>query len=288
MWLELAILSSCIFAVSSIVMKIATLKRCCHHYVLLGMYATATIFFSLNYKPHVINYPISFATGVLLIAIGSFFGNWLVIKALELGSAGITASMLNLNLPLIILISVVFYNEELTLFKIITISLLIIAIVLIKIDPNENIAIKSKSWFYLIIIASIVLSFREGGLKVTQEIKFDNQIILFFSYLLCLLFALVFIITYEIKLTHSNRKLNNRIMSLKYGAISGVGSWLGLHFFSKALLSGPTSLVVLIFSARSIVITIICYLLFKEKLSLFQAIAILLSFIGLIFANFIH
>ena len=57
--------------------------------------------------------------------------------------------MLSLNIPLIILIQFFVYNEEISFIKIAIIVSLFIAILAVKVDPNEKLVIKKQSLVYL-------------------------------------------------------------------------------------------------------------------------------------------
>lgn len=301
MWIALAILSSIIFGIASVLMKSATIKKCPDHYILFGLYFSGSLFF-LYQSFFVIEFTYSFNVYLwsILIALGSFFGNWFVIKALELGPASLTAPMLNLNLPFIILMSVFIYGEELNLIKVLIILTLLVAIIIVKIDPNENLVIKNKKWFIWVILGSTFLFLREGGLKITQELNINNTQILLNSYLLCLIFSGVILYKKETKELKNNYKVKtdfkefilqinqkNNLNGIYFGLITGICSGLGLYLYSKALLTGPTSLVALIFSARSLIIVLLSYFLHKERLSLFQKFSVFLLCLGLSLASFI-
>lgn len=302
MWVVYAILSAIVFGTASVIMKTATLKKCIDQYVLWGLYFTGSLFFfSQCFNEFSFNHNYLFYIWVFLIGLGSFYGNWFIIKALEIGPASLTAPMLNLNIPFIILMSVLFYGESINLLKIIIISLLLISVLIVKIDPNEKFVIKDYRWFVWVILGSFFLFLREGGLKITQELNFNNNIILLFAYLFCLFLSSIALFLKEIKLQKNNFsnqyfnfkiflhmfKEKNRIYGLYFGLITGICSGVGLYFFSYALQTGSASIATLIFSARSLVIVVLSYFIHKERLSLFQKISVTLLCIGLALASYI-
>ncbi|WP_286190599.1 EamA family transporter [Fluviispira vulneris] len=284
-------------------MKSASIKKCSDHYVLWGLYFTGSLVFLITSFGNLsFNFDFAVLFAALLIAIGSYFGNWLFIKALEVGPASLTASMLNINLPIIILMSVFIYGEELNNIKIAIIFLLLIAVLLVKLDPNEKMVIKDKKWFIWVVLSSGFLFLREGGLKITLELGFNNQIILFYSYIICLLLSSIAIVLKEYNILKQNNNNIDAMQKLKslnsylrksntyglyFGLITGICSGVGLCLYSEALIIGPTSLVALIFSARSMVIVVMSYLLHKERLSMFQKCSVLFLCIGLSLASFI-
>lgn len=303
MWIVIAVFSSIIFGIASVLMKTATLKKCPDHYILWGLYFSGSLFFlSQTYLNIDFVYNIYVLIWSILIALGSFYGNWFVIKALELGPASLTAPMLNLNLPFIIMMSVLFYEEELNLVKLLIIFILFIAIIMVKFDPNENFLIKDKKWFMWVVLGSFFLFLREGGLKITQELKLNNNQILLYSYVVCLILSSAVIYKNEIKYINILQKNQYKFKfqlflkiinhsskrnGIYFGLVTGICSGMGLYLYSKALYVGPASLVALIFSARSMVIIALSYFLHKERLSLFQKCSVLFLCLGLSLASFI-
>lgn len=302
MWIVFAILSSLIFGTASVLMKSATLKNCPDQYILWGLYFTGSLFLGCQAFSEIeLVYNFNLFLWSFLIAFGSFCGNLFVIKALEIGSASLTASMLNINLPFIILMSVFIYGEEINAIKLLIILFLFVAILLVKIDPDEKLEIKDNKWFIWIILGSTFLFLREGGLKITQELKLNNIQVLFYSYVLCFLLSSLLIYKKEFLFSKNKNEIENsevkkkfdflkdknKINGIYFGLVTGLCSGVGLYFYTKSLLIGPTSLVALIFSARSLIIVLLSYFFHKERLSLFQKISVLLLCLGLSIASFI-
>lgn len=286
MWIAFAILSSIIFGTASVIMKAGTIKKYSDYYILWGLYASGSIFFFIStFKQYEFHWNTTLVIASAAIAIGSFFGNYFVIKALETGPASLTAPMLNMNLPLIILMSVYYYGETLTFIKILIIFLLFIAVLVVKFDPHENLSIKDKKWFFWVISASMLLFLREGGLKITLEIGLNNQIVLLNAYIICLFFSTLYLFKGSNRPTLANFKYH--LKAVKYGLYAGLCSGGGLFLYSLALNTGPTSIIALIFSARSLVIIFLSSLLFKEKLSLLQKFSVILLCSGLALSSFI-
>lgn len=304
MWITEAIFSAIIFGLASVIMKSSTLRKHIDQYLLWGLYLAGGLFFySQCYKEMYLSNNIYLYIWAILIGLGSFYGNWFVIKALEVGPASLTAPMLSLNIPLIIIMSIFIYHEEINIIKIAIIVSLFAAIIVVKIDPNEKLVIKDNKWFIWVILGSLFLFLREGGLKITQEIKLNNTIVLLYSYIFCFILSSIAIILKEKRIFKTDINLNkasfsiyylmkilkekNRSYGIFFGLITGFCSGLGLYLYSQALLTGPTSLVALIFSARSLVIVLLSYIVHKERLSLFQKFSVILLCLGLSLASFI-
>jgi len=277
-WLIIALLSTITFGTGSFIMKVAIVKRCSHSGILLGLYLPGSLLFAIAVQLEsawAISIPIAVAS--FLIGLGSLAGNIVVLRALQVGPASLTVPMINLNLVLIILMSVFIFQETLTTKMLAGIALLIVATSLIAYNPKENTTIKSTSWYWFVLLAIIFIFMRNGGLKVTQEIGLNNNLVLFYGYAgsALLSFAQVFIS----RTTKSSHKFAS---GLSIGLIIGMFSFLGLYFYAYALSIGPASIVVPIYSTYSFVGAILAIIIYKEKLSFPQKIALACVFIGLI------
>lgn len=295
MWLIWSLLSALIFAISSITLKGAARRALSERLVFLTLYAVGALFFFIIHHEqiwHLKFFSYSFFLWSTIIGFGSLAGNACMVKALGLGPAGLTSVLLNIGIVFIIGMSVIWYSEKLDLLKLLIILLLLISILLVKFDPKESLSIKSSSWLFLVLAASFFFFIREGGLKITQEIGYSNGLVLCLSYTLCTIVIFFDIIikkrkyAMRINFIQSARHWRKIRLPLVYGAVAGLCSAAGLEAFIQGLASGPTSLVVLIFASRSLIITFTCYFLFKERLTPLQWSALLVAFVGIFLASF--
>src|SRR5690606_39727221 len=68
--------------------------------------------------------------------------------------------------------------------------LLILAVSLIPFDPDEELKIKNARWYFLVLLATLLFTLRNGGLKVTEEMALSGTLVLFYGYLLGLVWFL--------------------------------------------------------------------------------------------------
>ncbi|MBU8906164.1 hypothetical protein [Desertibacillus haloalkaliphilus] len=74
--------------------------------------------------------------------------------------------------------SVFVYDERLGLFEYTGILLIIVAISILPLDPKEKLSIPNRIWYVYALVATILFFFRNGGLKVTEEMALPNTTIL--------------------------------------------------------------------------------------------------------------
>lgn len=277
-WLLIALLSTITFGTGSFLMKVAIVKRFSYGGILLGLYLPGSLLFAVAVQfesAWAISVPIAIAS--FLIGSGSLAGNIAVLRALQVGPASLTIPMINLNLVLIILMSVFIFQETLTAKMLTGVALLIIATSLIAYNPKENTAIRSISWYWLVLLAIIFIFMRNGGLKVTQEIGINNNLVLFYGYAGSALISSIQALISNIR--HTSLK---SVSGLNIGLAIGMFSFAGLYFYAYALSIGPASIVVPIYSTYSLISAILSIIFYKEKLSFPQKIALICVFVGLI------
>ncbi|MCD1259751.1 EamA family transporter [Paenibacillus athensensis] len=188
MWFLYAVSSAILFGLTGFFMKISQMRRGSTPHLLLGLYAAGSLGFALN----------SALEGSLLAALldwrlwaagavigaGSALGNVVFIKALDYGPASLTSPLMNLNILLIIVMSMVVYGEGLSAPELAGALLLVLSAALVAIRPKEPLSIRERIWFGLVALGGVLFFFRNGGLKVTAELGLANTPILFYSYAL--------------------------------------------------------------------------------------------------------
>lgn len=280
MWLLTAFLSALTFGLAGFMMKVSSMKQGSMLYLLWGLYFSGTLgFMWWMYYTDTVMLRLPILISGIVIGIGSAFGNLLFMKALEQGPASLTSPIVNSNIVFTLLMSILFFNETLSLPEVIGVTLLILAVMMLPIDPNESLRIQNKKWYGLVTVATVLFFLRNGGLKITEEMDLPNSPVLFFSYLLGLLwFSIEIFRKGETSFSSQETKVG-----LAWGIGSGFFSFAGLQLYAHSLAEGPASIVAPVFSINSLVVAILSILIYRERLSLFQTICLLLLFTSFIF-----
>jgi uncharacterized membrane protein len=282
MWFSIAVLSSLLFGIAGLIMKVSQMKKGSLNHLLFGLYVTGTLGFLANslWEGTLLLLDWRLWVGGIIIGMGSAWGNLIFMKALEIGPASLTAPLTNMNIVLIILLSTVFYHESIGGSELIGIVLLVAAVMLISIRKKEPLSVTEKKWFLLVAFALILFTFRNGGLKVTAAAGLENTPILFIGYLLSAIwFGLATLL--DNKHVTIEAPLNAH-SGLLWGLLAGLFSYAGLQLYSIALQLGKANVVAPIFGTNSLVIAIGSILLFNERLTTPQKFALMFLFSGLI------
>ncbi|MBM7865511.1 EamA family transporter [Heliobacterium gestii] len=282
MWLLLAVTSAVIFGLAGFGMKVGQMRRVPSSMVLIGLYLSGTCGFLLTWLAGGSPVGYSLLLAGLVIGLGSAGGNFAFMRALETGPASLASPIVNMNVVLVILLSVLAYGEKLGTAKAAGVLFILVAIGLIALRPGgaggER---RSPYWLALVLLSTLLFAVRNGGLKVTQELALDNSAVLFFSYLFPLLY---FLFRYRGELAAIGPK--GLLPALGWGLISGVGSFGGLQLYAYALSQGPASVISPVFSLYGLVIVLLSVWVYKERLTAMQSLAVALTFVGLLLVRF--
>ncbi|MBP9722283.1 MAG: DMT family transporter [Gammaproteobacteria bacterium] len=278
LWLISSFTSALVFGFSGFLLKVGCERGHKSHALLFGMYITGTLLFALSLiLQQYWQLSVIVIVSSILVGIGSAVGNDYTVRALETGPASITSPLINLNIILIVIMSMLLFGETLKSTEIIAIGLFIISCALLSLDPREALGIKDQRWYGFILLAIIFIFLRNGGLKVTQEIGLNNTLVLFYAYLFSLLlFAGKFIPKGRLNIDKNNKN------AVYLGGAAGIFSYGGLELYAYSLQIGPASVVASIFSLRSMVMVVMAVLIYKETLTFYQKLSILAILTGTI------
>lgn len=277
MWLATAVGSAVLFGLAGWWMKVSQMRRGHVSVMLFGLYVSGTAGFGIHAALEGTIHQLSdyrvWIAGII-IGAGSALGNALFMKALDYGPASLTSPLTNMNIVLVIALGTLYYGESLRTTEALGILLLLVAVVLISYKKqSQSTAIQSR-WYLYVIAAVLFFTFRNGGLKITEELGLSSAPILFIGYALSLIWF-----------AFPVRKATDRASvrtGLKLGLLTGLFSYGGLQLYAVALATGPANLAAPIFATNSLVVAAGSIIIYREKLNRAQWAAFLLTIAGLI------
>ncbi len=282
LWFILALFSSFTFGLSGFLMKVSSVRKGDHDFLLWGLYLTGSLgFFWWMVQTHDMDFSYAVLIAGVIVGIGSAFGNLLFMKALDIGPASLTSPVVNSNNVLIIGMSMLMYGETITVIEATGVGLLLIAMTILPVDPNESLKIHNKRWYALVFITMLFFFFRNGGLKITEEMHLSATSILFVSYVSGFVWF-----TFQVL----RKKFQNQFLfstarirtGIACGLAAGIFSFAGMQLYAIALNQGPATIIAPIFSTNSLVVALLSIVIYRERLSLFQTLSLFLLFAGLV------
>lgn len=276
MWLAIAVGSALLFGLAGWWMKVSQMRRGHVSVMLFGLYASGTAGFGIHAAGEgsihqLTDYRVWLA-GVI-IGAGSALGNALFMKALDYGPAALTSPLTNMNIVLVIALGTLYYGETLQWTEGTGIGLLLAAVVMISYKKQSVPSSVQSQWYLYVAAAILFFTFRNGGLKVTEELGLSSAPILFIGYALSLIWF-----AFPLRKAADSAAVRT---GLKLGLLAGVFSYGGLQLYAIALATGPSNLAAPIFATNSLVVAAGSILVYKEKLNRAQWAAFLLTIAGL-------
>lgn len=249
-------------------------------YFFTGLYIVGSVCFLIEgfddfSKIQNINYHIMAA----VVGLGSAGGNFAFSHGLRRGPAGLTSAFAKANIVIIIILSAFYYGEKIGVLELLGILSFLAAMLVVNLNMGKNKRPANRSWFFIMLACMILIAFRNGGLKVVNEMVLTSSVVVALAYLYCAAFFVGLLLARKQK-PWLSAVSKQKVVTM--GALTGTVSYGGLYFYIAALKGGPGSIVVTIFSLDMFFLLLMSYLIFGERLNFKQKVGFLLSALGFI------
>jgi len=214
-----------------------------------------------------------------IVGLGSAGGNFAFSKGLRHGPAGLTSAFAKANIIIVILLSSIYYGEAITWKEGLGILFFFLAMVVVNLKLSKPNKATNRTWFLIMGVCIILLAFRNGGLKVVNELGLSGVLVVAVAYTYCAILSIILILKDR---TKPSQVKVTKLKTATIGIVTGIVSYGGLYFYIAAIKGGPGSVVITIFSLDMFFILFLSYLFFGERLNRNQIFGFLLSAIGLI------
>ncbi len=224
---------------------------------------------------------------ILSVIIGLLFFIFFIVIGISTKLVGLSittvASKMSVVIP--ITFSIIYYNEVISLFKIIGIFLAIFGVIFTVYKQSEETKKINLSEFLIPLLLFAGMGFTDLLFKYSQDKYINsNNITLFNSSLFYISFISSFI--YVLLKKEGRKLLNNKVII--YGFFLGIANYYGVYFFLKALGTNTLDSSV-IFGINNVSIVILSVLIgiiiFKEKTNKINILGIISSITAIIFLS---
>lgn len=226
-----------------------------------------------------IHQPIDMRGMATFVFLGGFGGLiWLLfLYATKIGSVPVVIPVTNISIPLIALLGVFFLHESFSIFKGISIVLVLLGVILLSFDFKALRALQKK-----FVFTGVVPAFFAGlgmgtyslfSTFLTRQYGWYNSSLLIRVGMVALTLCVILIGRTSIKIKE---------IPWKYVVGAAFVDTIGFAFYNIAITYGELSYVSVITSSCSVVTVLLSYLFLKEKLSRIQLFGFLFSIAGII------
>lgn len=277
MWVGAALSTMFCFGANNMIFKWSTTKGYSKIHIQLYFYLIAFIL-TLIYGLIVGLHNLNFASVVLgaIIGVLNTNGNIQMSKAFEKGPASITSSLISMNAIIPILSAALIFHEHITLLQWIGIIIMICSAVLIQYSPSNHMQIEYLPWMMRISFAILSLGVLGILMKASTYLHIQplNMLICMYGGGTVYLIINSFI-----------QKEKWQTPEAKIGFVVGIISVIGYSCYFFALQTGIASIVFSIVSLSCLVVVCGSFVIFHEKLKLYQIVGIITALIGIIFTK---
>lgn len=212
-------------------------------------------------------------------------------KALSAGSVSLTVMMANLSICIPTLFSVLFYEEKLTVFRVIGILFTLVSIVCMTGRSGQAKEKKDKKWLLFSVTAALSCSLANVAQKIFNASVYGAEREAFISVSYALAFVLtgaVWLISLFLNKSQKNtekKKISGTLVLfiLLIGVILAAFQWT--NNYALSMMDG--SIVFPVYSGGTVVLsTLAGVLFFKDKLTKKQLLGVCLGLVAVVLMNF--
>jgi len=201
------------------------------------------------------------------------------IEALKYLPAGVAYPLIRLNAVIVIIFSIIFFNDRVSAYQVIGIVLALIVMVILSRQPEDQNLPTGNSRRGLILVAIALLSSAVASISCKFAAVHTNRLaFMAVSYFWGTLFSLGLT-----KRKMAEEADPDHTEALLLGFIMGLLNFLGFYSFLKALSLGALSLIVSITGLHFVIAIVLAVLIYKEALTPARVFGILLAIVAVVF-----
>jgi drug/metabolite transporter (DMT)-like permease len=280
-WYVLSIVALVLMGVQRFLYKVSAERECSTVWTTFSFMATVTVlsavfFFSLKES-------VSGARMLVLTALinsASFvLGTITHIEALKHVPTSVAYPIIRLNMVVVVLFSVLFLRDHVSLHQALGIVLAIAVIVILTRDAEEvKGAFGSVSKGLFLVFVSLI-SGSVASISSKFAAVYSNKLgFMALSYFLGTLFSAALI-----RKSGKEGSPRNRKDAMVIGLLMGLINFVGFYTFLAALSVGPLSIVVSITGMHFVIAVLLSVIVYKEKLSRMRIVGICLTMVSIVF-----
>ena len=280
-WYVLSIVALVLMGVQRFLYKVCAEKECDTAWTTFSFMATVTVLSAVCFLT--LKESVSDA-GMLLLTAGinsaSFvLGTLTHIEALKHVPSSVVYPIIRLNMVVVVLFSILFLHDHVSLHQVLGILLAIAVIVILTRDAEEakgNLGSVRKG--LLLVFVSLV-SGSVASISSKFAAVYSNKLgFMALSYFLGTVFSAALIRRSGKETSGGNRKDAVRI-----GLLMGLINFAGFYTFLAALSVGPLSIIVSITGMHFVIAVLLSVIVYKEKLSRTRILGMALAVASILF-----
>ena len=280
-WYVLSLVALVLMGMQRFLYKVSAERKCNTAWTTFSFMATVTVLSAIFFLA--LKEPVSDARMLILTALinsASFvLGTVTHIEALKHVPSSVVYPIIRLNMVVVVLFSVLFFHDHVSLQQVLGILLAIAVIVILTRDAEEGKASLGSVRRGLFLVFVSLISGSVASISSKFAAVYSNKLgFMALSYFLGTLFSAALI-----KKSGEEGIRQNYKEALLIGLLMGLINFVGFYTFLAALSVGPLSIIVSITGMHFVIAVILSVIVYKEKLSRMRLFGIGLTIISILF-----
>ena len=280
-WYVLSIAALVLMGVQRFLYKVSAERECDTAWTTFSFMATVTVLsviFFLSRRETLTD------ARMLLLTAGinsaSFvLGTITHIEALKHLPSGVAYPIIRLNMVVVVLFSVLFLHDRVSLHQVLGILLAIVVIVILTRDAEERKGSLGSIRKGLLLVFVSLISGSVASISSKFAAVYSNKLgFMALSYFLGTLFSAALIRT-----SGKERSGGSRKDAISIGLLMGLINFVGFYTFLTALSVGPLSIIVSITGLHFVIAVLLSVIVYKENLSRTRMLGMALAVASVLF-----
>lgn len=280
-WYVLSLVALVLMGMQRFLYKVSAERKCNTAWTTFSFMATVTVLSAIFFLA--LKEPVSDARMLILTALinsASFvLGTVTHIEALKRVPSSVVYPIIRLNMVVVVLFSILFLHDHVSLQQVLGILLAIAVIVILTRDAEEGKASLGSVRRGLFLVFVSLISGSVASISSKFAAVYSNKLgFMALSYFLGTLFSAALI-----KKSGEEGIRQNYKEALLIGLLMGLINFVGFYTFLAALSVGPLSIIVSVTGMHFVIAVILSVIVYKEKLSRMRLFGIGLTIISILF-----
>jgi len=280
-WYVLSIVALVLMGIQRFLYKVSAERACPTAWTTTSFMATVTVLSALFF--FFLKEPVSDVRMLVLTAginSASFvLGTVTHIEALKHVPSGVAYPIIRMNMVVVVLFSVLFFHDRVSLHQVLGILLAIAVIVILARDAEERKESFGRIRKGLFLVLVSLVSGSVASISSKFAAVHSNKLgFMALSYFLGTLFSAALI-----RKTGKERSAGSRKDAIRIGLLMGLINFAGFHTFLTALSVGPLSIIASLTGMHFVIAVLLSVIVYKEKLTGMRVVGMALAMMSILF-----
>jgi drug/metabolite transporter (DMT)-like permease len=277
-WFLLTLMALLLFGIQRFLYKVSAERNCNTAWTTFAFMGTVTIlstlsFFVFGQSIHNLRFLLFIS---LINSLSFVSGTIATIEALKYISTSVAYPLIRLNTAIVVVFSIIYFKDKLSLFQILGIIVAItVILILTRLDDGSRVPTKAPRRAMILVIVALF-----SGAIAAISSKFAALEVNLLAFM-AISYGMSMIVSLCLRKKLGSVGTNHN-EALIIGILIGLVNFGGFYSLLKALSSGPLSIIIPITGMYFVISIVLAFLFYREKLNTQRVAAIVLTAFAII------